>query len=50
MNSIDSVIKSKDKITFVYLKNESRTKTASGLVYARYGGDLVILARSKHLI
>jgi len=50
MNSIHPVTKSKDKRIFVHLKDGSKTRIASGLVYVRYANDFVVLARSKYLI
>lgn len=50
MNSVHSVTKSKNKSTFVCLKDGSRTRITSGLAYVRYVDDFVVLARSKHLI
>ena len=50
MNSIHPVTKSKNKKIFVRLKDGSRTRISSGLASVRYAGDIVVLARSKHLI
>ena len=50
MNSIHPVTKSKDKRIFVRLKDGSRTRISYGLAYVRYADDIVVLARSKHLI
>ena len=49
-NSLNLLTKSKEKRIIVQLKDGTKTRIASFLVYVRYADNFVVLVRSKHIM
>lgn len=50
VDSLQPLIKSKEKRIVIYLKDRSKTRVASFLAYVRYADDFVVLTRSNHIM